>query len=313
MHRNGVNPWEFMSNVVIKNNFCLKIITLIIIFNLQSSSSYNPTIIMPYKVISSSELNIIGNTIQCNDTRFNVKTCAEECFEMENKKENCVGFLKDGNDCFLCKVFDIEGVNSYLFTNISENQVLYILKSPKIKPDVAISMDNFDLNTGIITGYRVSGGSNGITADDLIPGKVGQAIHFHSNRRIKPVTEQPECFCNFYYCNGRLSVSFWAREVSTNSEHAITQENGLKIILNRKAGGSLSTRDVSLGGFGELKSTFEHLTILRLPEICGGKNVFSIFMPFVLKNLPSASYPGMLTTSGECCIYLRIQFFQNTF
>ena len=253
MQRNSVRPLEIMSHISMKKNSYLNIITLIFVFHLKICVSYDPTIIMPYKEISSSELNIIGNTIQCNETRFNVKTCAAECFEMENKKENCVGFLKDGNDCSLCKVLDIEGVNSYLFTNITDNQVLYLLKSPKSKPDVAISMDNFDLNTGIITGHRVSGGSHGITADDLIPGKVGQAIHFQraQNKRITPAAERPGCFCNFYYCNGRTSVSFWAKEVSTNSEHAITQENGLYVMLSRKAGGRFTTYDVHLNGFGE--------------------------------------------------------------
>ena len=170
---------------------------------------------------------------------------------MENKKENCVGFLKDGNNCFLCKVLEIDSVNSYLFTNITDDQVLYLLKSPKSKPDVAISMDHFDLNTGIITGYRVSGGSNGITANDLIPGKVGQAIHFYSGGRIYPTVEQPECFCSFYYCNGRMSVSLWARKNGGGGEHAITQKSGLVVAFRSTPGGWFTTHEVHFTGFGE--------------------------------------------------------------
>ena len=211
--------------------FMCKIITLLFMFNLQCCLSFDPTIMLPYQRISQSELNIIGNTLQCNETRSNIKTCAEECFEMENKKENCVGFLKDGNECFLCKVLDRDRVNSYLFTNITDNQVLYILKSPKHKPDIHISMDEYNLTTGTITGYRVSGGSAAISADDLIPGKVGQAIHFHSNGRIYPTVEQPECFCSFYYCNGKLSISFWARRNSTGWGQAITQLSGFVVYL----------------------------------------------------------------------------------
>ena len=78
------------------------IVLIIIILFCHTSSSYDPTIIMPYKKISSSELRTIGNTIQCNETRSNIKSCAEECFEKENKKENYVGFLANENNCSLC-------------------------------------------------------------------------------------------------------------------------------------------------------------------------------------------------------------------
>ena len=239
MYRSGEQAFQFIS----------KTITFFFIFNLQCCLSFDPTIMLPYRRI---ELNIIGNTLQCNETRSNIKTCAEECFEMENKKENCVGFLKDVNECFLCKVLDRDGVNSYLFTNITDNQVLYILKSPKDKPDIHISMDEYNLTTRTITGYRVSGGSAAISAGDLIPGKVGQAIHFHSNGRIYPTVEQPECFCSFYYCNGRLSISFWARKNSTGWEHAITQPSGMVVILGQKLGGWFTTHEMHLGGIGEL-------------------------------------------------------------
>ena len=303
MHRNQVYLLDSKSNIVIKNNFYLKMITLIFVLNFQRCCSYDLTIIMPYKKIYSSELNIIGNTIQCNETRFNIKTCAEECFEMENENENCVGLLKDGTDCFLCKVLDIDVVNSYLFTNITENQILYLLKYPENKPDVAISMDNFDLNTGIITGHRVSGGSNGITADDLIPGKVGQAIHFYSNRRIKPAVDQPECFCNFYYCNGKMSVSFWAKEVTIGSEHAITQENGLSVVLKHgKAGGGFRTHDVHLSGFGK---SFNMKQIFALVDLSGHPRNkcfldFSVILILVLPQLPHPRVEFLvLHVSGE--------------
>ena len=151
----------------------------------------------------------------------------------------------------LCKVLDRDGVNSYLFTNITDNQVLYILKSPKDNPNVYISMDEYNLTTRKISGYRVSGGSGSISAGNLIPGKVGQAIYFHSAARIFPTVEQPECFCSFYYCNGRLSVSFWARKNSIGWGHGITQASGLVVIFNQKVGGWFTTHDVHLGGFGE--------------------------------------------------------------
>ena len=173
------------------------IIFTVILSNFNYCLSYDPTIIMSYKEISSSELNIIGNTVQCNKTRLNIKMCAEECFKNNKKKENCVGFLTNENNCSLCKVLDRDGINKNLNTIVSRNQVLYLLEVPEINPNIYISMEDFNLSTGNITGKGVSGESNLISAGDLIEGKVGQAIHFHSKGRIYPRVDQPECFCSF--------------------------------------------------------------------------------------------------------------------
>ena len=68
-----------------------------------------------------------------------------------------------------------------LNTIISDSQVLYLLKVPEIEPNIYISMDDFNVTTGIIRGKGITGESILISADDLIPGKVGQAIHFYSD------------------------------------------------------------------------------------------------------------------------------------
>ena len=80
----------------------------------------------------------------------------------------------------------------------------------------------------------MSGESELISADDLIPGKIGQAIHFHSGGRIYPAVDQPECFCSFYYCNGTMSLSLWARSHTTIFQHVITprDDSGLVVAFN---------------------------------------------------------------------------------
>ena len=122
----------------------------------------------------------------------------------------------------MCKILNRTEIDSNQSTTFTNNHKLYLLKSPKIEADMYISMDEFNLTTGITTGNRISGGSHGITADDLIPGKVGQAIHFGG--WIIPAVNQPEWFCSFHYCNGTVTVSFWARNQAPhlNSRHVIT-------------------------------------------------------------------------------------------
>ena len=193
-----------------------KYFIIVIFLFIALCSSYDPTVIMPYKEMSSTDVQKIGNSIQCSDPYTNIKTCAEECFKKSSQGLNCVGFLKDGNNCSLCKILNRTEINANSYTTIVNNQTLYLIKSPKIYPKIYISMEDVDLNTSTITGQGVSGGMHGITADDIISGKKGQAIHFHGGRHIYPTTPQPECYCSFSYCNGTISLSFWMRLYSTS-------------------------------------------------------------------------------------------------
>ena len=184
------------------------------------SLSFDPAILMPYKEIlgSSTGISIVGNTIQCSDVRENLKTCAEDCFTKNNNRENCVGLLSNATTCLLCEVLDQISINSGASTNFRSDDKLYLLQSPTIDPDIHISMDDFDLITGDIRGTGVTGTSSGIMASDLVShGKVGQAIYVHDGARMFLSVPQPECFCNFDYCNGTISASFWVRSYGTSS------------------------------------------------------------------------------------------------
>ena len=74
-------------------------------------SLYDLTVIMPYREIPSSDIDKIGDSIQCSDPYTNIKTCAEECFKKSSQGLNCVGFLNDGNGCKLCKVLSRDEIN----------------------------------------------------------------------------------------------------------------------------------------------------------------------------------------------------------
>ena len=70
-------------------------VLLMITFKAAICRSYEPTVILPCKKIvgSSSDINKIGNTLQCSDMRQDIKTCAQDCYTKDDKGENCVGFL----------------------------------------------------------------------------------------------------------------------------------------------------------------------------------------------------------------------------
>ena len=225
---------------------------LLIMFCFKNCLSYDPTIVMPYKKISTtSDLNIIGNTLNCSQTRSNIQTCAENCFNMDLLKQNCLGFLKDGSGgkCYLCNVINREEVNSNLYTTFTESQTLYLLKVPNVNPNVYISMEDYDINTKTITGYGVSGTSPNIGVDDLITGKVGQGIKFGG--WMTPGVSQPECYCSFYYCNGTMSLSFWGRSRTTALKHVITPPSGRSVSWGTGSGGWFRAPGISMGGYGE--------------------------------------------------------------
>ena len=203
------------------------------------SSSFDSTVIMPYKKIPPTDVAKIENFIQCSEAYINIKTCAEECFKKASQGLNCVGLLKDGNNCYLCKFLNRTEINANFYTTITNNHVLYLIKSPKIDPNIYISMDEIDLNTSTITAQGVSGGIHGITANDIISGKKGQAIHLHGGRHIYPTVPQPECYCSYSYCNGTISLSFRIRLYSTGYKELIIPQKSIGLFAVVDAGNSV--------------------------------------------------------------------------
>ena len=204
-------------------------------------SLYNPTVIMPYKEILFSDIDKIGNSLQCSDPYTNIKSCAEVCFKRSSQGLNCVGFLNDGNGCKLCKVLSRDGVNANSYTTVNNNETLYLLKSPKIDPDIYISMEEIDLNANTITGKGVSGGLHSISANEIITGKKGQAIHFHGGRHIYTSVPQPECYCSFSYCNGTSTLSYWTRSYSTGYQEVFTSQLPIGLTVTHSGGRYFST------------------------------------------------------------------------
>ena len=199
-------------------------------------SSYDPTVIMPYREIPSSDIDKIGNSLQCSDPYANIKACAEGCFKKSSQGLNCVGFLNDGNGCKLCKVLSRDEVNGNSYTIVNNSETLYLLKSPKIEADIYISMEDIDLNTNTITGKGVSGGLHSISANEIVTGKKGQAIHFHGGRHIYTSVPQPDCYCSFDYCNGTSTLSYWTRSYSTGYQEVFTSQLPIGLSVTHSGG-----------------------------------------------------------------------------
>ena len=202
---------------------------------------FDPAIKMPFTEIlgSSSQINPIGNSLKCTDGWNYTQNCAEECFSKYEQGELCFGFLQRDTNCYVCEVLDASEIDSGEGTQILPEDKLYILQRPRINPDIYLSMDGYDLSSQVITGKGVTGTSSGITTDDLISeGKVGQAIYLHDGNRIILDSVQPECFCNFDFCNGTISVLFWVKSFGTSARlqsiiRSFNVNNGLVIRIEK--------------------------------------------------------------------------------
>ena len=120
---------------------------------------FDPAAEMPFTEISgsSSQISTIENSLKCADERNDTQTCAEDCLRNSEQGDECAGFLQHGTTCYLCEVIDASEIDSGQGTQIMPEDKLYILQSPRVDPDIYISMDEYDLSSQIITGIGVTG------------------------------------------------------------------------------------------------------------------------------------------------------------
>ena len=182
-----------------------------------------PEQFMPYRKIlgTSDDVNILENTIRCTNTKQTLRECSDQCFKMKHSGQNCVGFLtSDGTTCDLCET---TGAGDH--TPITPGHTFYLLQGEVLKPNIHIDMEGIDLVASTITGFGVSGTLVGFAEDDIGQWTKGTFLRFSSGTRLMPQVTQPECYCSAYYCNGKMTLSFWIAPYSSDLQHIATPKN----------------------------------------------------------------------------------------
>ena len=176
------------------------------------SESFNPEIQMPYRKISGSsttEINKIGLTLTCNEQRNSLKNCATECLN-GNLNTGCPGFFGDSthnNVCFLCKVSNITEVQGSSHSVFGTNDVVYLLKSKPVKPEVSMNFDSHSGNT--IPGTGTEGTTTNVVEDDFVSGIKGTGLYLHDGGKVALTGSSTQCWTNLENCTSSMTVSIW--------------------------------------------------------------------------------------------------------
>ena len=190
---------------------------LVAIFYLAGlATGFHPEIQMPYKSIpgsSTAEINAIGSTLTCNEQRAFIKECATECYSRRTTQTGCPGFYAGtelSGVCHLCHVSNYSEVSGNLFTTFSNNDVLYLLATRRIVPEISMDFENK-------TGNSFQGvGTVGTGNMAQITGVSGKGVYFTGAQGMRLTGSGTECWTNLDHCPSGITTSLWYKPFDTN-------------------------------------------------------------------------------------------------
>ena len=200
-----------------------------------SMSGFNPEIQMPYRAVagsSTAEISVIGSRLRCDEQRNSLKECATECYD-RSLNSGCPGFYTDTTQngvCHLCHV-------SSSATSFSSDDVLYVLRTKWAIPEVSMDFENYTSDT--IYGNGTEGTTVNLQESDHVVGLQGKGIYVHSSRYATLTGSGNECWTNLDNCTSGMTVSFWFKNPSKNTEHVLrsrksTNQQGFAFILYKE-------------------------------------------------------------------------------
>ena len=175
---------------------------------------FNPEIQMPYIAISGSstaEIDAIGATLNCNEQRNSLKECATQCFNRSSTNTGCAGFYTDTTQngvCHLCHA----ATSSEAKTSFSSDDVLYLLTTKRLVPEVSMDFENYTSDT--IYGAGTEGTIIGLTASDHITGVKGKGLYVHGGGKVRITGSGTECWTNLDHCSSGITASIWIKPMA---------------------------------------------------------------------------------------------------
>ena len=186
-------------------------------------SGFNPEIQLPYRAISGSsttEINVIGSTLRCNEQRNSLKECATECYD-RSLNTGCPGFYTDTTQngiCHLCHPHSSA-------TAFGSEDVLYLLRTKWAVPEVSMDFENYTSDT--IYGTGTEGTIINLAESEHVTGVKGKGIYVHGGGYVSLSGSGSECWTNLDNCTSGMTVSFWYK-----NSRSITRT----IVSSRKSG-----------------------------------------------------------------------------
>ena len=111
------------------------------------------------------------------------------------------------NVCFLCEVSNITEVQGSSYSMFGTNDVVYLLKSKPVKPEVSMNFDSHSGNT--IPGTGTEGTTTNVVEDDFVSGIKGTGLYLHDGGKVALTGSNTECWTNIQNCTSGMTVSIW--------------------------------------------------------------------------------------------------------
>ena len=206
----------------------------------------------PYLAVlrSSEKINAIGNILTCDEERASAPYCGSECYNRSQSGAGagCPGFYKSlnpGDPCYICRVSTNSEVQNNSFTTFTSDQVLYLLYTEAVTPEVSVDFDRYSYESGnlIVAGINTTGTTRNVDETDFVPGKRNLSLHLH-NTDVTLSGSGTECWTNFDHCSSGLTMSIWVKPTAILTTYiagtGAIHETGVSFLL--KPDGRIRTR-----------------------------------------------------------------------
>ena len=177
------------------------------------TTGFNPQIQMPYKTIpgsSTSEIDSIRETLNCDEQRNSLSECATECYD-RSLNTGCPGFYTDTTQngiCHLCHA----ATSSEAKTSFSSEDILYVLRTQWAVPEVSMDFDNY--TSDIIYGTGTEGTIIGLAESDHVTGVNGNGLYIHGGGKVRITGSGTGCWTNLDHCSSGMTASIWIKPMT---------------------------------------------------------------------------------------------------
>ena len=172
---------------------------------------------MPYMAVvgSSEQIVAIGNTLTCDEERATAQDCGTVCYNRSQSGAGCPGFYTSSSTsdpCYICHVSTSNDVQNNSFTTFTSDQVLYLLYTEAVTPEVSMDFDHYSDESGnlIVAGINTTGTTRNVQESDFVPGKRNLSLYLH-NADVTLSGSGTECWTNFDHCPSGLTMSIWVK------------------------------------------------------------------------------------------------------
>ena len=172
---------------------------------------------MPYMAVvgSSEQIVAIENTLTCDEERATAQDCGTVCYNRSQSGAGCPGFYTSSSSsdpCYICHVSTSNDVQNNSFTTFTSDQVLYLLYTEAVTPEVSMDFDHYSDESGnlIVAGINTTGTTRNVQESDFVPGKRNLSLYLH-NADVTLSGSGTECWTNFDHCPSGLTMSIWVK------------------------------------------------------------------------------------------------------